>query len=178
MKKILYELYSTKKMACLYSNGADTSKFHFGTVIAINEEEIALQLISPDGDDDGITVIGINNIIRVELDGQYAEKMKKLYAKSLSSIDSPKIENDNITNSILLLAKKERYVVSIELMDSGYNDIVGIVEDIDDIQCKIKQYDEYGYMDGISYCFVNDISKLTFLTQDEKRIMRLIKANG
>ena len=177
MLKILYELCLSKEMACIYTNYNDTSKFHFGTIIAVNEEEIAIQTISPDGENDGIVVIGTDYINRVETNSQYIEKMKKLCAGDSLFLNDLEIDNNNIINSILLFAFKEKEVVSIELIDSGYNDVIGIIEEIDDIECKIKQFNEYGYVDGELYFRVNDITKVAVLTQDEKRIMRLKKIN-
>ena len=45
---------------------------------------------------------------------------------------------------------------------------------IEDNKCKIQQVDEYGNLDGISYIRIKDITKLSFLTQDEKQIMDLV----
>lgn len=177
MLKILNELYQSQDMACIYADYNDTSKFHFGTIMAVNEEEIAIQMISPDGENDGIVVISITNINRVETNSLYVQKMKKLCAGGSLFLNDLEIDNNNIINSILLFAFKEKEVVSIELIDSGYNDVIGIIEEIDDVECKIKQFNEYGYVDGELYFRINDITKVAVLTQDEKRVMRLKKIN-
>lgn len=173
MLKILFELYSSKKPASIYTDCEETSKFHFGYVLAVNEKEIALQLISPDGEDDGLTVINTENVFRVETDGQYSEKMKKLCSENAIHLYELPINNDDISESVLLSAVKKKQVVSIELLDSGYDDVTGFVESISDGECKIRLIDEYGCEDGYSYISVEDITKISCDTQDEKRIRRL-----
>lgn len=177
MIKELLKLHSAKSKASIYTNTNELDKFHYGTVIAVDDKEIAIHMISPDGDDDGVSVMSVDNVFRVDVGGQYAEKMGKLYVgKTLRDYALPKCD-DGILMSALLYALAEKEVVSIELIDSGYNDIVGIPETIDSGECSIRQFDEYGYEDGFSFISVKDITKLSFSTDAEKRIMRLWNIN-
>lgn len=174
MFRILHELYTSQKSACLYTNFNDINKFHFGTIAAVNDEEVAIQMITPYGDDDGIIIMNIDNVYRIETNCKYVEKMKKLCSnKQLPSYEFFS-ENNSIKISSLLFAFNKELVVSIELLDSGYNSIVGLIKMIEDNKCKIQQVDEYGNLDGISYIRIKDITKLSFLTQDEKQIMDLV----
>ena len=179
MLKVLFELYSSKKVASIYTDSSETSKFYFGSIAAINDKEIAIHLISPDGEDDGITVMSVDNVFRIETDGLYHEKMKKLcsgFENTVSPCNFP-IDNNNISASVLLSASERNLLVSIELLDSGYNDVIGFIESITDGECKVKQVDEYGFEDGYSYVSIDDITKISCHTQDEKRIMRLWQIN-
>lgn len=177
MIKELLKLHSEKSKASIYTNTNEPDKFHYGTVIAVDDKEIAVQMISPDGDDDGVSVMSVDNVFRVEVGGQYAEKMYKLCSgRTIRAYELPKCD-DGIFMSALLYALAEKEVVSIELIDSGYNDIVGIPETIDSDECSVRQIDEYGYEDGFSFISVSDITKLSFATDAEKRIMRLWKMN-
>lgn len=178
MLKILYELCSSKRAACIYANYNDTSKFHFGTIIAINDEEIAIQTILPDGEMDGIVVIGVDCINRVETNSQYVEKMKKLCPDTSVCLRNLQIDNRQIMKSILLFALKKSQVVSIELINSGYNDVVGVIRSIKDKECMVEQFDEYGCADGESHFYLKDITKIAILTQEEKIIMRLQENTG
>lgn len=175
MLNILYQLCFSKQPASIYTNDRETDKFHFGIVLAVNDDEIAIQLISPNGDDDGVMILGTPSVFRVETDGQYAEKMKKLYMHNPVSVFDGKIDEANILQSMLLIALKNNAVLSIELLDSGLNDVVGVVDAIEAEQCKIRQIDEYGYEDGFSYVFIRDITKISYLTENEQRILRLWK---
>lgn len=179
MLKILYELYSSQKAASIYTNSNKTDKFNFGNIAAINDREIAIHLITPDGEDDGLTVMSVDKVFRIETDGQYSEKMKKLCSASENTVcpSNFPIDNSNITESVLLSASEKNLLVSIELLDSGYNDVIGYIENITDGECMVRQIDEYGYADGYSYVAIKDITIISCHTQDEKRIMKLQQLN-
>lgn len=177
MLNILFNLCDTKSLASIYTDCNDTDKFHFGKVLAVSEKEIAIQMISPDGEEDGITVMDVEKVIRVEINGQYSAKMEKLCAERTISDYPIKFENNNILKSVLSYAISNKQIVSLELMDSGYNDIVGFAESVTDDEYRIHQIDEYGFEDGLSYISINDVTMIRLLSQDEKRIMRLWQFN-
>lgn len=173
MLRILSELRRSQKMVSIYTDYQETNKFHYGVVIALNEKEIAIQMLSPDGESDGIIVMDAENVFRVEENGQYDEKMKKLCPNNPLPLFNEALDENEIFESLLSIASIEKSIISIELVDSGYNDIVGFVEEIEDGMCKVKQVDEFGYEDGFSFFLIRDITKITYLSQDEKRLMRL-----
>lgn len=178
MIRILNDLCASKEMACFYSNYDKTENFNVGVVLAVNDREIALQLISPDGNDDGILVMDVADIFRVARNGLYMDKIKKLCPSfSLSDI-SDKIDENNIFESLLKAACTTKEILSIELVDSGIIDVMGIVEAVEDGECTIKEIDEYGYEDGYSYVEIDNITQLAYSREEEKRILKLWKINS
>lgn len=173
MLKILKDLCSSKKAASIYTNYNTPTKFYYGVVIAINDEEIAIYTLSTDGKDDGIVAENIEDVIRVELDGLYEEKMRKLCSINPPIDFNVTLDNNNIIKSLLYLALETKEIVSIELLDSGYDDVVGFVDEINDGQCRIKVIDEYGYEDGYSYFLIKDVTQVSYATEIEKRILNL-----
>lgn len=63
MLNILNKLYETGDFACLYTDFEKQDCFHFGKIIALNENNAAIQLLDTDGQDDGIIIRGKNNTI-------------------------------------------------------------------------------------------------------------------
>lgn len=177
MLKVLYDLCSSKKDASFYSNPEKMNRFDYGTVFAVNDKEIALHLITPDGKDDGITVTAVENIFRVETDGLYSEKMNKLCTDTVRTQYNIDIKENNILKSVLSYAKETGELVSLELLESGDYDVVGFVKEIEEDQCTVMYVDEYGFEDGLTYFSVGDISELEFASEDERRIMKLWKFN-
>lgn len=177
MLKILNELCESKEMASFYSNCEKTNKFDFGFVLAVNEKEIALQLISLDGEDDGILVIDVEKIFNVETNGQYFEKMKKLCGDAVVSDLCGKIDENNILKSMLEIACETKELISLELVGSGFMDITGFVESVEDDECKIKQVDSYGCFDGYSYVEIKNITDCSYASTDEKRVLKLWNLN-
>ena len=174
----LLEISQNNKNASIYTNFNETSKFHYGRIICVNSEELAIYMISPDGLYDGILLKKTEDIIRVEVDGQYDKKMKKLCSLSQLQPFEYSLDSTNIKASLLEVALQSRRVVALELVDSGYKDVVGFVDGISDGLCKIKIIDEYGFEDG--YCFVmtDKITEISYASQDECRIIKLWKLNN
>lgn len=177
MFKILSELYKSKELACFYNDYESTKTFYVGYIIALNKKEIAIQLISVDGTDDGIIVTDTNNIFRVETGGQYIEKIKKLVSFLEIPDFSDALEENEICKSVLKFADDTKEIVSIELSSSSFNDVVGFVEDVSENVCRINQIDEYGFNDGCSYIKIEDITEISYSRIEEKRLLRLWKCN-
>ena len=177
MLQLLKKLCLSKKMCSIYTNEKERGKFYYGTIIAVNEKEIAIGMLSPDGEEDGIMVLDVKKVIRVEIDGQYDAKMKKLCLQNKNVLFDEKIDDTDILGSFLSFATAKKAVVSIEPLESGYFDIVGIISRIQNDTCEIRQFDEYGFEDGISCVSIHDITTLCIMSEDEKRICRLIEMN-
>ena len=177
MLDVLYELAKEKEYACFYSN-PQLDKFKFGFVLAVNENEIAIHEISPDGEDDGIIVMPTERIYRVERNSQYLEKMKKLCSGTVIADWLTPIDESNILFSVLLNPVLRERIVSIELHDSGYYETSGFVEEVKNDNCLvIRQVDDYGFEDGITYLKLEDVTELVISSDLQKRIQKLWKIN-
>ena len=176
MLDVLYELAKEKEYACFYTD-PQVDKFKFGFIVAVNESEIVLHEISPDGEDDGIVVMATERIYRVERNTQYLEKMKKLCSDTVISDWLTSIDENNILLSVLLNPALGKRIISVELNDSGYYATSGFVEQIKDGQCMIRQVDDYGFEDGVTYLAISDITELAISSTLEKRIQKLWKIN-
>jgi len=177
MLKLLKEVCKQNKFACIYTNEENTSKFFFARVLCVNEKHIAIYLVTKDGCFDGIVVKRTEEISRVETDGQYSQKMKKLCSLQEQKPWEHCLQEERIPESLLSVAKEEKGIVALEMLKSGYDDVVGFVEEIRDGLCTIRQIDEYGFEDGISYVRIDDISQISYASEDEDRILRLWKLN-
>lgn len=178
MLKILEELYDSREAACIYSNYEKTDSFHVGVIVALNNDIIALKLISPYGKDDGIEVFDVEDIFRVETGGKYLEKIKKLCTDNSIYEFDEKIDEQNIIKSVLSIAYYKREIVSVELVNSGYTEIQGFVESINDDECNFKQIDDYGYENGTSYVKISNITQISYAREEEKRILKLWETNN
>ncbi len=176
MKRILEELKENQKLCSLYINFQDTSKFVFGKILKIDEMHIIFFSFSPDGEYDGLLLIKIDNILRVEYDDLYTARMNRLINDKnfLCKFDIDSIENNNLIELLLNLLLKEKIIISIELLDSGTYDIIGFVEEINENTCKISQVNDDGQDDGVTYIRINDITQISADSLDERRILRLL----
>lgn len=174
MYKKLCEIMTSQVFAALYSNFNDTTSFVYGKIIAVNEHHLLIYMISPDGNFDGFLMKKVEDIFRIETGGQYFQKMSRLISEDATAhISDIALRADDIPSSLLTASKAMQQVVAIEQMDSGINDVIGIVRDISDSCVAVSQIDEYGSADGISYIRASDISQISYMSQDEQRIWRL-----
>lgn len=176
MRNILKIICEQEEFVSLYTNKMDTTKFMWGKILSVNENQVMIQSISPNGEQDGIQTKLLDSVIRIEIYSQYAEKMKKLLRDS-TEYNNPVLHktNENLFEVNLNFALKYNKIVSIELLNSGYNDIIGYVTDVNNGICKISQVDEYGNNDGISYIDIANITQISTDSIDEQRIQRLRK---
>lgn len=178
-------MYNTMKRLCdegtfvsVYDNLSDTSRFKFGKFLCVNEDRFAMLLISPNGDYDGIVVDDTDDVFRIGSCGRYHDKMAKLSSLCMESIKLPCIDPSCIDLSILSFAKETRSIVSIELRDSGFVDVVGFIESVAGECCQIHVVDEYGYDDGCTFVDMSSISQIALGSEDEQRITKLYRANN
>lgn len=160
------------KNVCIHTNMNNTSKFIYGRIICADNEFFATSTLSPDGDFDGVLIKKTDDIIYLEIDSQYDDKMSKLFSSN-PIVFTKKLEQGNIPCSMLSIALKMKQVVSLELINSGIIDIVGLVISIDNNICTIQQIDEYGFKNGMAYVDISDISQISYASQDEMRIAKL-----
>lgn len=175
MLKVLKKFCENKSAVSIYTNINENNSFAFGYIIAVNESQIVIHNITPDGTDDGIKFMYVDKIFRVDEKGQYHEKMELLCQGNTLSTYNLDIVEDDIKKAVVLYAFQNKLILSITLLDSGYIDMVGYIESIDGENLKIFLVDEYGCADGFSYISMDNISQIIALSEDEKRIDRLYK---
>lgn len=175
MKRILEEIKESQKLCSLYINFQDTSKFIFGKILEVDEMYIIFFSFSPDGEYDGLMLIKIDNILRIEYDDLYAARMNRLLDdKNLScKLNVYSTEHNNLAELFLNMLLKEKLIISVELLDSAIYDIIGFVEEISGNICKISQVNDDGQSDGVTYIRINDITQISADSLDERRILRL-----
>ena len=175
--EMLQTIKSKGQNVSIYTNAEQTSKFTFGSILNVNKQCFAMHMFTPGGQDDGILVKPLDHIYRIEQNGQYSEKMKKLMG-NYTGIQYQIKNNKNLMQTVLLLAKDKNWIVSIELLDSGYDDVVGFVEIVSNDLCEINQIDSYGYYDGVSSIKLCEITQISCNSTDEQLLLKLWKLNN
>lgn len=163
----LSRLENLDEMVHLYSDASNTTKFSAGYIKALNEKEILLAHISPYGKYDGYMVKQRKDIYCVETGGKYAVKLEKLHMLENKKHEVINIESLSLFKSLLDFAKEKNKIVSIELLESDLDDIVGYVKWIDNEMAEIKLVDEYGEAEGKSLIYIKDISYIVCDSENE-----------
>ena len=179
MLKQLMFFQRSEQFISIYTDKIDTSRFIFGKILFVTSDHVLIYMIAPNGSYDGMVVKEIDSIIRLEVGDKYSEKMQRLgcTAHPLQTLLKG-MDADNLVSLVAFSAKQHKKIVSIELLDSGNNDVVGFIEDIESGIFKVKQVDSYGAVDGYSFIYLNDITQIAVDSEDERIIERLIEHIG
>lgn len=177
MINYLLSLLKTDEYVSIYSNPNDPSAFIYGKVLAADDDDFVVYCISQDGEYDGLVLKKTDSVSRIEVEGQYNEKMKKLLNKDLPAVDI-EFDKEGLVQSIMMYAEKEGCVVSVEIQNSGYDDTEGFVSEISENYCRIKQVDVCGYSDGIAVVKYDAITRISCGGTTEERLGRLFKINS
>ena len=175
MIEIIKEIIAERKYVCIYTNNTKQDKFIYGRIIGADEVFLAILMVSQDGLYDGIAIMEIERVLRIEESVSYNDKMVRLmrirgYAEKEISVD----ETDILSWGINLVVNKKS-IVSVELCGSEMWDVVGIMDSITGNNCKVNCVDEYGLEDGVSFIELRDITQICFESEDENRISVLWK---
>lgn len=172
----ILEKFKNKQPICIYQHSSE--KFAYGRIIALDETDAAIYLISPAGNYDGVIVVRVDSITRIEHGGLYCERMSKLISDNeLDRFPYVYTSGSNsICEWILGLSAKNQKVVSIEILDSGYDDITGIVKNIEDDCVCLQIIDKYGNPDGNAWAAIEDITQIAFSTETETTVECLFKS--
>jgi hypothetical protein len=157
----------------IYQDNPD--KFNYGRILACNDTDNAVILASPEGKYDGLLMIETDSITHIEYGGGYSTRMSRLIDEAGINAHAPDFKDEDIRSQMLRLSKDTQRVVSIEILDSGYDDVTGIVRSIDGDCVSVNIFDTYGFPDGTALISMEDITQISLGGDRESTIQRLIK---
>ena len=161
-----------EELLSVYTDVENTDTFSAGFLQAISEGFLLLSHVTPYGMYDGYLVKISNNVYRIERDGKYENILTKLYTYKQQKHEKVDIIENNIVRSILYLAKARGYFVTMQLLESGYENIQGKIIDVGEV-LTILQYDNYGEENGEAVINILSISELYCDTEKEQTLKLL-----
>lgn len=173
----LLDMYNKGIYFSIYTNHEESDKFNFGRLLYVDDNYSVIYRISPKGKYDGILVVQTDDIFRIESKSQYSSRMEKLCGGFNFKIDDIEFDNEDILSSVLSYAANTRRIITCELLKSGCDDVIGFVESVKDGELKLNQINQYGYDDGYSYVKVEDITRISYDSEDEQDLLKLWTAN-
>lgn len=158
---------------CSFYTDVECDKFIYGKIIALNEDEAAIQMYNTDGTCDGVIVKMVSDFFRIEYDSKYNQKMEKLIETDTFE-DSVEIDGNAVFDSAIKSAINKNFVVSIELLHSGNENITGLPLSLENGICTVRQIDDYGCDDGVTSFVFNTATQITINAKYEKLLSRLM----
>lgn len=174
-KEMLENFKKNKKLVSLYSNVESKDAFNVEFIVDYDSKFLLLNSISEYGKYDGILLIYIDDIFRIDIDSNYENKLLRLLNnKEITNYKFKKI--GSCIEKLFNYAKENNSIISISFFDSDYkSDVIGKVKSYNTNLVEICCYDEYGKVDGISYINISEINYASLDSLDEKMITNLIK---
>ena len=169
MYQRLLELKKKDSFVSIYYDSQERDKFLFGKIDAIDEFFVLLRAYNKIGMTDGLIMMPLDDIIRIEYGDPYSERMKKLIG-NVTSVPSGVTEP--VLLSMLDHCAVSGRVTAFELDRSGADDVTGVIEAIGSDTVTVRQVDLYGADDGFT-CF--RIEDITFLKHDTDVLSALTK---
>lgn len=178
MEELLKKLQVEDAWVSVYTNIYDCEKFAFGRIICVGSPFFAMATLSLNGDDDGIAVLLIKDVFRIEKESKYGQKMVRLHQTFRSQPWLPALREDTLLLSALQEAKKANRLVNIELCKEHDAQMTGWVETVDEHMIELHQVDQYGNPNGTGWALLEDISGLSFDSEEQKRIEIQLRSRG
>lgn len=174
MKEVLLSALEKKQIVSLYTNMEDMSRFTAGFVLAVSDEHVLLNSVGTTGADDGLYLLSLDLIYRIDLGGAYENKLYKLRARLKQSVRSFVSEQDmNLLESFCQYAYNNSFAVSFLLFDDDNYSVSGFINSIKDNAIGIKCLSDYGKPNGITFIKRESIMKATCDSEFERIIKYL-----
>lgn len=177
IKELIQKLIDLKEIALIYTDQEDTLKFSAGCINECSENEIIMHYIDPYGYDDGIAVVCIEDIFKIEYGSKYCRKLQILNNIRKGEIDSVEPGAENLFLSVLEYAMKTKKILDIEILSSKEEDAVGYVNSIEKGIVTIALITSYGEKDGCMSIKLDDITHVVCNSCDEK-VLNILARNS
>lgn len=166
------ECMINEEWVCIYE-GNEHESFIFGMIVDMDDQYYTIHRFTPNGEDDGLLMMDIESVFRIEIDTKYIQKMRKLIDTDgicgFHFVKAPDAsEGSSCSMRLLELAVKEDRVVGIELSQSEITDIFGRIQCIGENTLTVRQINDYGEADGLTVCFLDDITELSIGSESDK----------
>ena len=123
-------------------------------------------MYNTDGTCDGVIVKIVSDFFRIEYDSKYNQKMEKLIETDTFE-DSVEIDGNAVFDSAIKSAIIKNFVVSIELLHSGNENITGLPLSLENGICT-------GCDDGVTSFVFNTATQITINAKYEKLLSSLM----
>lgn len=162
----------------VFWNRNSPSKCSCGFIEKITNTHIAIKHISVDGFYDGYKIGRLDDVYRVDIGGEYEERLLYLYnlrKQSHADLIKGKVDSSsNLFKEALINAKKRKMVVRICIDETEEQDnIVGWVKSLSDSEVLISTISSSGENDGESCFYIDEIITIDCDTEDESVIALL-----
>ena len=170
MLDILKNCAKKGKVVSLYFNKEDNQVHSTGYVHRYNENEIIIAHINPRGEYDGFILNRIDDIYRIEFDGDYERKIRRLYKLKKQKHNTINCAKESLLFDLLDFAKDNEYLISLEFNNDS---VTGTIDFYDENYICLNVIDAYGKQNGTSVAAIDQIVTISCDTDYEQDVKLL-----
>lgn len=174
----LKEYMKGKELIEVYYDDSNTQNFIVGFIIQVDNLHCILQLVTPEGNQDGYLLIGTDEIFSVVSKSRYLKKIMTLIMNKqvVREVDF-NLKDKNLIDSFIDYILNNKYVARIYLLGSQEFDFQGIISNKTSTKCKLQQITDYGEMDGVCSILTNTITRISANGEYEQSLKTLYEIN-
>ncbi len=176
--KCLKQANENNKLVSIRTNSDEASKFSVGYVLGLNDDQVSIKSISPQGMPDGVFTVKTADIYGIDMNDNYIRKLelKMLNLKTIfADTPSPSFYSDPIIDyrKILLNAKSSLQLIHVNF----YRDLglYGFIKEVGDEEFIMDVFTSDGIYDGVSVYLIEDIKNIHWDDEDIRVVNLLIE---
>ena len=170
-EKIL-EICGKDEIVSIY-NYDDNEKFDVGFILAASEEYYIIKNINEEGKYNGYILGEMSNISALGVRENYLYNILVLYDMAKRRHLLKDIEGSNLIVELLNYSKKENYIISLEVNNSGNFDVQGFISSVDEKCIIVDKINDDGKKDGYIYIDTESVNSIRCDTRNERILKKL-----
>jgi hypothetical protein len=171
--QVLADALKEKTLLSVYADKADTESFWVGEICGLSEQYFLGKRYDQYGQYDGFSVFSIDEIYQINISGRYNSKLGTLIDIRGEKIPTPEINGGSLIDDLLEHAQKNSFLVTLQLFGSGFEDLMGFVEEKNSDSVIIRQINLYAEYEGTSTILIDSISEMECNTVEHRNLQML-----
>lgn len=172
LKNYMIKCIESREVVSIFCDADNPGTHLTGIIDSINDDELLIRHISPNGYYDGFVLVHVSDIFRIDYGGAYEGKIQKLYL--LRKQVHPKlVQTETLYDSLLRFCKEQNKIVSFELPNCALR---GNLINYSYEYIHMLLVDENGRYDGETVVSSDEIISIAVDTTVEQNILILLSS--
>ena len=159
--------FNKNEIMTIYTD-TESNTFGAGYILGVDDSYLLLKSIDCVGEDDGLILYRMQEIVKMERDTLYTKKLQKLVKIKNSVLKNYDFPQTDYIKWLLNESLNNNRVLFIQLMQSQQCDIIGRVTKVNGEKCVISQINDNGQIDGECVFRIEDISSIKMDSRENK----------
>ena len=172
MKTQIEKILNSGKFCGVFTT--DANKYSVGYLTDADGDFIRMERIDPYGNPDGVGCQRIASITKIETETKYEKDIELLFLHKGHS-KKPVNRREDVLGSVLAEIQRGGNICSVELFDSGCDDITGFLKENTDGHLFFETVNEFGEPDGTATIERDAVSCVCYGSTDEEKLQTLFR---